>query len=629
MTTSTETQLVAPSLDAAADAAARLSFGRLLAVFAVGVLLVALMAGGGIVAYEQAYAGKVVAGVSVGGVDLAGLTRDQAAARLTQALSAVGQGTLTLEASGHTTTVSYAELGRRPDVAAMLDEAFAVGRTGTPIEQVVDAVRVLLGRADLPALVTVDRSVLQARLAATAADLDRPAIDATIVEGSADFNVTRAAAGQALDQPAMTTAILAQLSTTDAPASLAIPLTLAPVAPAVSDVDALFARVRAQQMAHDVVLADDGDTWTLPAATVRSWIYFGRWPDGSYGPLVQAAGLTTALSSLAGKVNRKPVSATFLVGKNEAVVGVRAGHDGRTMDVPGTVQAVDDMLVARAARNLDPVTTVTPALVIQAPKLTTDEATRVAPLMQPISSWTTYYFPGAHNGFSANISIPAMAIDGTVVAPGEQFSFWKAVGEVSLAKGYTLGGAIIDGRSVEGKTIGGGICSTSTTIFNAALRAGLEMGDRSNHYYYIDRYPKGLDATVFISDSGQAQDMTFRNDTAYPILIRAFAQPGIVRFTLYSAPNGRTVSLTSPIVKNYLPSHTETQPTTALSPGVRQQVEYAADGQDVWVTRTVRDATGAIIHQETYYSHYARVIGLILVGQAPSTSPSPSPSPTP
>ena len=85
MTTSTETQLVAPSL----EDADRLSFGRLLAVFAVGVLLVALLAGGAIVAYGQAYAGKIVAGVSVGGVDLAGLTRDQAGARLTQALSAV------------------------------------------------------------------------------------------------------------------------------------------------------------------------------------------------------------------------------------------------------------------------------------------------------------------------------------------------------------------------------------------------------------------------------------------------------------------------------------------------------------------------------------------------------------
>ena len=59
------------------------------------------------------------------------------------------------------------------------------------------------------------------------------------------------------------------------------------------------------------------------------------------------------------------------------------------------------------------------------------------------------------------------------------------------------------------------ICSTSTTIFNAALRAGLQMGIRGNHYYYIDRYPDGLDATVSIFDDW-AQDMTFVNDTEQP-----------------------------------------------------------------------------------------------------------------
>ena len=88
--------------------------------------------------------------------------------------------------------------------------------------------------------------------------------------------------------------------------------------------------------------------------------------------------------------------------------------------------------------------------------------------------------------------------------------------------GYSYGGAIINGRSTQGVAIGGGICSTSTTIFNAALRAGLEMGVRANHYYYIDRYPDGLDATVSIID-GWTQDMTFRNDTQHPIVVRGLA----------------------------------------------------------------------------------------------------------
>ena len=106
------------------------------------------------------------------------------------------------------------------------------------------------------------------------------------------------------------------------------------------------------------------------------------------------------------------------------------------------------------------------------------------------------------NGFGANIWIPALTIDGYVVGPREKFDFWKAVGPVTRAKGYRQGGAIINGRTEPQGALAGGICSCSTTLFNAALRAGFPMGARRNHYYYIDRYPLGLDATVFISASG-------------------------------------------------------------------------------------------------------------------------------
>jgi vancomycin resistance protein YoaR len=141
------------------------------------------------------------------------------------------------------------------------------------------------------------------------------------------------------------------------------------------------------------------------------------------------------------------------------------------------------------------------------------------------------------------------------------------------------------------------------------------MGLRANHYYYISRYPKGLDATVW-QDGSAVQNMTFTNDTAYPILIRTYARPGIVRFTLYSVPNGRTVSISRPIVKNYIHGYTTVVHTKALKPGQVVQSEYQADGQDVWVTVVVRDKSGKVLSTKTYYSHYARMIGVIMKGEA-------------
>jgi hypothetical protein len=131
--------------------------------------------------------------------------------------------------------------------------------------------------------------------------------------------------------------------------------------------------------------------------------------------------------------------------------------------------------------------------------------------------------------------------------------------------------------------------------------------------------------------------MTWRNDTAYPVLIHAINGPGTVTFQLFSVDPQRTVTLSTPIVKNYTYATTKYVMVTTLPPGQENQVEYASNGFDAWVTRTVTDATGTVIHQETYYSHYATVNGLIEVGvaQAPSPSPSlsgdpaPSPSPSP
>ena len=176
--------------------------------------------------------------------------------------------------------------------------------------------------------------------------------------------------------------------------------------------------------------------------------------------------------------------------------GVIPGADGRKLDVSGSSENLLDVLARRAGG----ATVGSMALLVDVtePSLTTAEAEAIRPQMQMVSSWTTYYVPGEGNGFGNNINIPARDIDGRNLAPGEWFSFWGSIGPVTVERGFMYGGVIINGRSVKGGAIGGGICSTSTTMFNAALRMGLETGIRMNHYYYIDRYPDGLDATVYM-----------------------------------------------------------------------------------------------------------------------------------
>jgi vancomycin resistance protein YoaR len=238
-----------------------------------------------------------------------------------------------------------------------------------------------------------------------------------------------------------------------------------------------------------------------------------------------------------------------------------------------------------------------------------------------ISSWTTYYIPGEGNGFGANINIPAFDIDGRNLAPGEWMSFWGSIPAPSVERGYTYGGAIINGRSTQGVALAGGICSTSTTLFNAALRAGLEMGTRLNHFYYIDRYPDGLDATVSIMD-GWTQDMTFRNDTDNPIVIRGFGGNGSVTFQVWSVPLERSVVITDPVTSNHRRAIDTTVVDDSMAPGSSRRVEFPHDGHDVSRSRLVYDAAGNLIHRNDYFSSYATVNGIVAVGPGGGSSSS-------
>jgi vancomycin resistance protein YoaR len=261
------------------------------------------------------------------------------------------------------------------------------------------------------------------------------------------------------------------------------------------------------------------------------------------------------------------------------------------------------------------------------PSFTTEEATALAAQVQMVSSWTTRFIPGISNFNGENIRVPAKILNGTIVEPGERFSFLDAVGEISPANGFGLGGAIIRGHTREQGAIGGGICSASTTMFNAVLRYGYQIDARTQHAYYIDRYPVGLDATVFRS-AGQTVDMAFINDSQYPLWIRGIARRSKVTFQIWTIPDGRTVKIGRPDISNRRPAQDTTQVVDTMKPGTSKRVEYPVNGFDATLVRVVYDAGGAVLHTDTFSSHYIMVTGITQVGPSPEPPPSPQPPPS-
>lgn len=143
-----------------------------------------------------------------------------------------------------------------------------------------------------------------------------------------------------------------------------------------------------------------------------------------------------------------------------------------------------------------------------------------------IATYTTRY-DASNKNRSNNLTIAASKINGTILMPNEVFSYNQVVGERTIAAGYKAAGAYAGGKVVQ--DIGGGICQISSTIYNTALLANLEIVDRSNHQFQTSYVPVSRDATV----SWGALDFKFKNTRSYPIKIEASAKNGIAKVSFY------------------------------------------------------------------------------------------------
>ena len=598
---------------------------RMVLSFVLGLAAALALGVGALAAYDQQYQGRVLPGVHVGSLDLSGLTADQAAARLHQQFDGLASGTVVIAAGDRQVRVPFSAAQRRPDVDAMVARAMSVGRAGNAVERAIANARTALRGVGISPQVTYDQAALSRLITALAGAQRVTPVDAAITRTTAGYTVTPSVAGRQADPSSVLASLTSSFGRIDAPPEINVDLPFVALPPAVTTDEADAAVVAANRIAADIRIVDGTDSWVIPAATVRTWISFSEGAAGTEQPVVDAAKVANALTATVAKdVLRAPRNATFTV-QSGALMGVTPSVSGRALDTTATAARVGDLLTVRAAGG--PTADVTAVLTVTEPTLTTAQAQAAAPKMREISRWTTPFFIGLSNNYGANIWIPTLDIDGSVVGPGETFDFWNAVGPISRARGYGDGGAIINGKTEPQGALAGGICSTSTTLFNAALLGGFKMGARANHYYYIDRYPLGLDATVFKSSSGSVQTMSWTNDTPYPVLIRGYkirdGGKGYVRFVLYSVPNGRKVVVSTPIVKNPLVATDTVVYTSTLAPGVEKRVEYPVDGKDVWRTVTVYD-NGTILHETTYYSHYARITGVTMIG-----GPAPAPAATP
>jgi vancomycin resistance protein YoaR len=515
--------------------------------------------------------GRTVArGTTVAGVDIGGLGRDEAQATLVHELADRASAPVTVTAGSDTLQIAPHEAGLALDLPATLHGL--TGWTANPAA----LWRHLVGGNAEPLRTSVDGERLQQAVQPLA-----PAVATRAVEGSITLPNGRVVVVDPKPGRSLDVATTAQSVARRWPTAEPVPAALTVTQPAITAAE--VARVRSEfavpAMSAPVRVSAGGRTFEVPARALAPAITF-RARGSRLEPAFDAAALVRAVrgAAEAAGVEEKPRDATVVFSGGRPTVV--PGSAGRLLSARVVPSAVVPALTSPSRLAVVPVEDVQPAF-------TTEEATRTLP-RGPISTFTTYFPDNPPR--TNNITIAARTLTGTYVRPGGQFSLNGVLGQRTPEKGYKEAPVINNGRLE--KDYGGGVSQVSTTTFNAAYFAGVQLDEYTPHSFYISRYPEGREATVSWPDV----DQKWTNTTAGGILIRASVSGRALTVTFYGI---KTWDIDS--VKG--PRRNVVQPKEIVddSPGCVPQSPSA--GFDVTVTRIFRK-NGAQVRRQELTTHY-------------------------
>jgi vancomycin resistance protein YoaR len=264
-----------------------------------------------------------------------------------------------------------------------------------------------------------------------------------------------------------------------------------------------------------------------------------------------------------------------------------------------------------------PVEMVLPA---RSPRITDAD---VRALTTELTRFSTRFRAGEKNR-AHNIRLACRAIDGVILLPGDVFSYNETVGHRTRRAGFRLAPQIVDGELVPG--IGGGVCQVSTTVYNAALLADLQIVRRNHHQFPVHYVPAGRDATV----ADGSLDLRFRNRLSRPVALHVTAEGSRVVARVFGAPECRREVTLQRTGIRFVPARTVRVTDRSLRPGRRVVERPARRGQRVTLIRVTRDPNGLTRRETISRDLYRPENGVIRIGARPAPRrPKPEQEPVP
>lgn len=558
--------------------------------------------------HQLLYAGRIFPGVSVAGVDLSDMTPADAALKLSRMLPYPINGTVVFRQGNKVWIASPAQLGFVFDASSNARLAYDFGMQSGFFAALEEQVQAHSSGKPIKPILLFDQRVAYRYLQGLAQQVNQPLIESSLYIDGVNITIVPGQVGRTLNIEATLANLSTQLQNfRDGDVSLAIE----EVQPSVVDlsVQADVARHLVSQPLQLVLpnaQKSDPGPWVYQPEELANLISIQKVQEGNTSRIqvsLKPDMLRQMLLKIESQVNRPGVNARFHFDESTGqLVALSPSATSRSLNLDASSKAITDALL-RGKHSVSLVITEKPP---EAADTATAQQLGISGLLP--NGVQTSYFYGSPPERVQNITAAAARFDGVLVAPGETFSMGETLGDVSLDNGYAEAAIIYGGRTIQG--VGGGVCQVSTTLFRAVFFGGFPVVQRVPHAYRVSYYEQtangrdpslaGLDATVYFP----LVDFKFTNDSPYWLLMETSVSGSSLTWRLYSTPDGRTVKWKTTELQNIVPAPAPLfNMNPNLNPGQIKQTDYAANGADVTVDRTVLK-NGRVDFQDEFQTHY-------------------------
>lgn len=587
-----------------------------------GAFALVLVTGAAAAAYgiDVAYRDRMFFGVSVAGLRLDGLSKDQARERLNDHVERSLQPGFRFRFGGDAIDIPATLVGVndpdvsqeliRYDIEAAVNHAYGLGRGTGFVGDTFTRLSLVIRRANLALSTDINKALLEKLLNNEVTERSKFPEDARLEVSIA----TGTASGTGLfvqtiaEREGRTGNITSAMNTLVAQAerlnfqpitvqqTTILPrLTKRDIEPLKSKVPDFLARA-----GHTLLL--DTRRYPITTSTVAGWVSASPTNSGAELTL-DADRLSAGLAPLVKSHLVEPKDGKLSIDENGKLKEFEAPAEGIVVD--GRKTAHDLM---RAWDHRSPTSTL--SLKTITPKITGPDAERLG--ITDLLGVGRSNFSGSPTNRRKNIALGKSRMNGVLIPPGENFSQLGVLGEIDGAHGW-LPELVIKGNKTTPE-FGGGLCQVGTTSFRAALAAGLPIVERRNHSYRVRYYePAGTDATIY----DPAPDFRFKNDTSGHVLITSQIQGDNLLFFIWGTDDGRIASSTKPRIYNIVAAPPiKLIPTTDLPIGTKKCTESAHAGASASFDYHVSYANGTY-KKETFTSFYKPWGAVCLIGSTP------------